>query len=305
MKKAALSFLGLLLISAGSLWAEENFEGLEMWYSGGHNNSDVSFQQSQPDNYRSKLEFEAKGAYFLGGGLHYQFVNSDLPRLSMTLEGFVGRSYNGNVKDTDWIASSNYPWIYSKSEEEADQNYCDFNVGWKLLDAVGGIEKVDFLIGYFQESYDFEVNNVNTQLWDYTPINDIGLGHVANYETRLRGYYFGLDNTLSFFSNKLRINASVKYIPDLRGEGDGQWLLRDMEFHQDGTGDGYKAALGVTVKPFENWAFGLKVTKTDLEVDGGHDVTYIDATWEDLGSADLDFIKAEGINTEGRISYQF
>lgn len=305
MKKAALSFLGMLLISAGSLFAEENFDGLEIWYGGGYNDGDVTFQESQPGFSRSKVEFEAKGAYYLGGGLRYQFVNSDLPRLSMTLEGFVSRSNDGTAKDSDWLVSSNNVWIYSESDEEADQNSCDFNFGWKMLDAANGVEKLDFLIGYFQDSYDFEVNNINTQIYDYDAINDVCLGHASNFETRLRGYYFGLDNAVSFFSNKLRINASIKYIPDLRGEGDGEWELRNLEFHQEGYGDGYKAALGVTVKPFEGWTFGLKVTKTDLEVDGHVDNTYIDANWQDLGVTDLDFIKAEGINTEARIGYRF
>ena len=305
MKKAALSFLGILLISAGTLFSEEDFNGLEIWYSAGYNDGDVTFQESQPGFTRSKVEFEAKGVHYLGGGFRYQFVNSDLPRLSMSLDGFVGRSYDGTTKDSDWLVSSNNVMIYSESDEEAEQNAYDFNFGWKMLDKANGFEKLDFLIGYFQDSYDFEVNNVNTQIWNYNSINSVVLGHASNFETRLRGYYFGLDNSLTFFNNKLRVNASVKYIPNLRGEGDGEWELRDLEFNQEGNGDGYKAALGVTVKPFEGWTFGLKVTKTDLEVDGHVDNTYMDATWYDLGVTDLDYIKAEGVDTQLLIGYRF
>lgn len=305
MKKAALSILGLLLISAGTIWAEENFEGLELWYSGGYTDMEVTFQESYPGYSRSKVEFESKGGYYLGGGLRYQFLNSDLPKLSMTLEGFVSRSTDGTSKDSDWHVSSNDLLIYSESDEEADSDSIDFNFGWKMLDASNGVEKLDFLIGYFQDTYDFKVSNVNTQVWNYALINDVYLGHASSYEADFRGYYFGLDNALNFFNNKLRINASIKYIPNLRGEGDAKWEARNLQSHQDGDGDGYKAALGVTVKPFEGWAFGIKVTKTDLEVDGHVDNTYIDATWNDLGVNDLDDLKAEGIRTEGRISYQF
>ena len=296
---------GLMIsLLSGNVFAEEKLDGLELWWSGGHHNGTVKFQESVPGFSQSLLEFKPNGYFYVGGGARYQFVNSDLPRLSLSFEAFSARDYDGTVKDTDVLSISASPFIYSESTGSGKQNSYDVNLGWQLLNAKDGKEKLDLLVGYTNEDYKFQMSNVVTQIYDYANAGVITLGHAASYDCSFHGTYFGLANVATLMNNKLKIDASVKYLPDINGDGTGDWQLRGISFKHDGQGEGYKAAIGASVLPVANWEIGLKVTQTSYKIDGSSR-TLNRYTGELIGESDLDYLKDNTYTTELKVGYIF
>lgn len=306
MKKVIITIVAGLMVSllSGAVLAEEKTEGLEVWWSSGYHNGNVNFQESEPGLWRGLLEFKNKGYFYLGFGGRYQLVNSELPKLSISADGYEARSYDVDIKQTSWIPYGNTVCNHSDLTGSGKQTSYDFNFGWQLINFKEGREKLDILLGYTSEEYSFRDINRVQQIYYYESVNYITLGHISSYTTSMHGAYLGIADYLNFANNKVRIDASIKYLPDAKGEGDVAWELSEESTRQSGKGDGYKAALGISFIPVANWSFGLKVSKISYKITG--DSTTFDAiTGHQLYYNDLDYIENKYVNTELKIGYVF
>lgn len=323
MKKTMCFLVIFGLISSFSSFALDNAEGLDIWFKAGQHKGDVSFQESYFNSTRSELDFEMDGLYFIGMGVRYQFLQNEdaWNRLSIALEGYTAGDLDGSVKDYDYLSSSNDILIYSSSDGEGETNQFDVNLGWQLGSTPSGNAKVGLLFGYYYQSYDIDIINVNTLIWNYQSINDVALGHASEYQTRFTGNYLGVDGSLSLFNDKLKFSGSLKFLPNLRGDAEGKWQARALEFEQSAEGEGFIIDAGVTFKPAKNWAIGLSLVQTSLEVKNGHsdNLYYEQSTdvygnngllggipdYEYIQQTDVDYIKIKNFRTEFKVSYQF
>ncbi|MBN2143470.1 MAG: omptin family outer membrane protease [Candidatus Aureabacteria bacterium] len=310
MKKVLSGFfLGVLLMGLsvnGYGYSEERMDGLTIWASGGYHDGSMNFRVSDAGVSRSELDYEMDGMYFTAG-VHYQFVHSNVPKLSMTAVGTVSRHLEGTATDSDWLTYySPDLWIYSKSDIDTDEEKYDLNLGYEFLNIKDGKFKLNLLGGYYWNSYKVKDYDVDTLIYDYEYIDVTTAGKAASYDAKFRGYYIGLDGAFKINEHWI-INANFKGVPDIRAKATGKWVLRDFYFKQDATGKGYEMSLGTTFIPKENWAFELTVTKTSFNVEGDDDyfklTDYTSGTY--LGTTNLDFLKLDTYTTEIKVKYLF
>jgi hypothetical protein len=307
-----------MLLSAKSVLSAERTDGLEFWFSAGYQDSEVSFEESLAGSWRSVLEFEADGFHVVGLGTRYQFVNAGAwSPLSFSFEGLMARSLEGDVKDTDYLMTSSSPWVYSESDGDCEHNQWDMNLGWEMINMRDRMLKVDLLFGYLYSKYDFEVRNTNTSIFNYSATSSTVVGLTAEYEARMKGSYLGVGAEAHLANDKVRLKACLKYLPRLRGEGEGTWTYRALRFLQDGDGNGYELTLGVSVIPKDNWSIGANLVMQELEVDGhvenyglsyeedlyGNSTEFIERTWSSMN--DLDSIQFDSTRLDVKVGYVF
>lgn len=298
-----LALIGTMLTSFNVMSAE--LEGLTLYAGIGQNSGDVAFRESVPGVSQSILKFEPDGEYISLGG-RYQFVNTSLPRASVSVSGIVARNYEDNsTTDTDLATGiSNNPFILSKSDQTGgNQEVFDINFGYRILGDEGDKLTLDALLGYYSNRYEFEVSNVNTLIYDYTPVNWLTVGEAAEYEIEFQGFYAG--GAVHFMPiDKLHLKAMLKFIPQIEANGVGKWKLRDLTFDHNGEGNGFEMQLGACFKPGEHWAIGVNVTMTDMDADG-RSKNYTISTNTNLGQNDLEIVEIDTLSAEVRAGYYF
>ncbi len=300
--------------------AEENTDGLELWTLVGTIDSTISFQESVPGTAVQNIEYDVDGNSFIGFGGRYQFVNAgEMDKLSFSFEYSRASSLDGDMDNTRWDAPNyNNASYYYKYTAKAENDYYDINLGWKLYESTAANIKVDYLIGYFKDDYLFTATDPRSIIDNYVSSSSSSVGHRSYYEVDMKGYYTGVAGSITMLNEKLKIDASLKYVPSLRGQGEVSWELSPLISKQDGDGDGYIFNIGATFIPKSNWTIGLHLSKLDLEIDGdtyNYTPEFITdqygATTHDIdrstfaGVSDLDHIEFESFKTEIRVGYNF
>ncbi|EKD27425.1 MAG: hypothetical protein ACD_79C00727G0004 [uncultured bacterium] len=287
-------------------WYKKSAEGLEFWFKTGYLDSELNVRESLLDVAMQETEYSVDGLYGVGMGTRYQFLDSAWPRLSLFLEAYTARTLQGD--QTYDYYNFNTPSVHTTTTADVDSevDQYDFNIGWNLI--VDGNSYLDLLFGYYYVSNYFEVDNQTTLLINGARSNDITLVHVETYDSTLKGNYLGLSGKLSLLNDKLKLNGSIKYIPDLRGEADQSLYINDLLVKHEGNGDGFVYEGGISFKPRDNWNYGLIITASDLKIDDGHELVvdnYDLSSDTYLFSNDLDHIQLNSLKTELRIGYDF
>lgn len=144
----------------------------------------------------------------------------------------------GTATDSDWIFGER--WGYSEHDCRTDLLIWDIDAvfalhPFELLDSpiLQSIETGVFT-GYGEEKYKFTVRDG----WaDYDDERDYFSGKVSTYDSDFTGLRTGIflrAEPLIRFS----LDLEAVFIPGLRAEGDGHWILRDYRFHQKAEGTG-------------------------------------------------------------------
>ncbi len=151
----------------------------------------------------------------------------------------------GTATDSDWTFGER--WGYSEHDCRADLLIWDIDAVFSLFPfdrsdslILRSIE-TGLIVGYGEEKYKFTIRDG----WgDYYGERYYFEGEVSTYDADFTGLRTGIflrAEPLPRFS----LDLEAVFLPGLRAEGDGHWILRDYRFHQKAEGAGATLAARV------------------------------------------------------------
>jgi hypothetical protein len=222
-----------------------------IWYGRG----EASFQSPNLDPFiSSDLVYPFRGTVGeVRGEVSLQFPIGSLPARA----GVRGRlaqeiDLTGTATDADWTFGER--WGYSEHDCRTGLLIWDIDAifalhPFEVLDSpsLRSIETGVFA-GYGEEKYKFTVRDG----WgDYSGERYYFTGQVSTYDADFTGLRTGIFLRAEPLP-RLSLEVEAVFIPDLRAEGDGNWLLRDYRFHQKAEGAG-AALSGRVAYELTNW----------------------------------------------------
>ncbi len=173
----------------------------------------------------------------------------------------------GTATDSDW--SFGERWGYSEHDCRTDLLIWDLDAVFSIFpfDRSGSafLRSIEtgLIVGYGEEKYQFTVRDG----WgDYYGERYYFEGKVSTYDADFTGLRTGIFLQAEPLP-RLSLDLEAVFIPGLRAEGDGNWILRDYRFHQKAEGTGAALAARIAYDLTASWRVFAGLRRVVLTAD--------------------------------------